>query len=94
MSFCYTIDNVGLEEMYAASLVVYPNPSTDGIFNITYEGQIEKIEVIDMIGRSITVPTAYDNKYVDASELANGKYMLRVYTENSVIGKEIIITNK
>ncbi len=93
-SFCYTIDHVGLEDMFAYELVVFPNPSTNGIFNISYEGQIEKIEVIDMIGRYITVPTNNDNKYVDASELATGKYMLRVYTENSVIGKEIIITNK
>ena len=93
-SFCYTINNVSLEDIIADNMVVFPNPSTNGIFNITYEGQIEKVEVIDVIGRIITVPMAYDNKYINASELASGKYMLRIYTEGSVVNKEVIITNK
>jgi hypothetical protein len=93
-SICYTIDQVALADITYEDLIIYPNPSTDGIFNITYEGTIAKVEVIDMLGRFITVPMAYDNKYVDASELATGKYMLRVYTAHQVIVKEVIIISK
>jgi len=94
MSFCYTINKVSLEDLVSANLVVYPNPSTNGLFTIKYEGNIDRVEVIDLVGRIITVPMAYDNKYVDASELASGKYMLRIFTENGVATKEVIITNK
>ena len=93
-SICYTIDRVALADITIEDLIIYPNPSTDGIFTIKYEGTIEKVEVIDMLGRFITVPMAYDNKYVDASEMATGKYMLRIYTESSVVTKEVIIINK
>ena len=93
-SICYTINSVGLDDVTIEDLVIYPNPSLDGKFTIKFEGTIEKVDVIDMLGRIITVPMAYDNKYVDGSELANGKYMLRIYTANSVTTKEVIIVNK
>ena len=93
-SICYTINSVGLDDVTIEDLVIYPNPSLDGKFTIKFEGTIEKVDVIDMLGRIITVPMAYDNKYVDGSELANGKYMLRIYSANSVTTKEVIIVNK
>jgi hypothetical protein len=93
-SYCYTINNVGLEDVTVEDLIIYPNPSVDGKFNIKYSGRIESIEVIDMLGRYIAVPTENENTYVDASELASGKYILRVYTEQGVITKEVIISNK
>jgi len=93
-SICYPINTTGLDDVTIENLIVYPNPSTDGIFTIKFEGDIDKVEVLDVLGRVITVPMAYDNKYVDGSELANGKYMLRIYTDNGVTTKEVIIINK
>lgn len=93
-SYCYSINAVGLEDVTAEELVVYPNPSIDGKFTIDYTGKIEKIEIIDMIGRYITVPTDVENKFVDGSELATGKYMLRIFTNEGIIAKEVIIINK
>jgi hypothetical protein len=93
-SICYTINSVGIKDVTVEELIVYPNPSIDGIFNIKYEGLIEKVEVIDMLGRYITVPTDVTNHVVNASELATGKYMLRIYTDAGVTAKEVIIINK
>lgn len=92
MSICYDITTVGIgSDIALEDLTVYPNPSNDGIFKIEYNGTIDQIEVIDMIGRYVTVPTSADKHIVNASELATGKYMLRIYTEAGVVAKEVII---
>ncbi|MBL1279261.1 MAG: HYR domain-containing protein [Fluviicola sp.] len=91
ISNCYTVAVVGLEDVSFAELTIFPNPSTNGLFTIEYDGQIEKITMIDMVGRYIKINIDLDNLTIDASELASGKYMLHIVTENGVIGKEVII---
>ena len=90
-SNCFVISTVGLEDVSMEDLIVYPNPSSNGIFNIEYDGQIEKITVIDMVGRYIKLSIDLENRIIDGSDLANGKYMLHIVTNNGVIGKEIVI---
>jgi hypothetical protein len=93
-SDCFNISKVELDQLTVEAITVYPNPSLDGQFQITFSGTIEKVEVLDMLGRLISVPTANENTFIDASQLASGKYMLRVFTEQGVVSKEVIIVNK
>ena len=88
---CGNVSVVGIEDVLFDDLVIYPNPSNDGIFNITYSGQIVKIDIVDMLGRIISLPISISDKVIDGSELASGKYMVRVYTDSSIINKEVVI---
>lgn len=92
-SGCENIAVVGLGDVVAeiTELIVYPNPSMDGIFKIKYSGQITQIDVIDMLGRIISLPVNIEEKVVDGSELARGKYMIRVYTDLGIVTKEVVI---
>ena len=73
---------VGLNDINVDVFVLYPNPTTDGMLNVSYDGIITNMEVIDMLGRVIALPMSVTNKTVNGAQLSSGKYMLRITTEN------------
>ncbi|MES2555472.1 MAG: T9SS type A sorting domain-containing protein [Bacteroidota bacterium] len=82
---------VGIGEVGISSVMLYPNP-TDGMLFISFEGVINNIEVVDMLGRVISAPVSIGNKSVDATELAPGKYMIRITTEsNQILLEEFVV---
>ncbi|NVK65399.1 MAG: HYR domain-containing protein, partial [Flavobacteriales bacterium] len=91
-SACITVNSVGLKDLSIEQLAVYPNPSLDGFFAVNYEGTIEAIDVVDMLGRTIVLPTDVSTGVVDGSELAQGRYMVRVTTDETILTTEIVIT--
>jgi hypothetical protein len=93
-SGCFDIKGVGVEDLTFEDLTIYPNPSVGGMFTISYTGKIDKIEVVDLIGRIIAVDTNLENGMVNGSDLASGKYFIRVYSEGNTIAKEVIVVNK
>ncbi len=90
-SDCVQITTVGLDDMNLEDLVVYPNPSASGKFQIKYEGKISNIEARDLSGRVIQLNFEDTGKMIDASALAPGKYILMITTEQSVVVKEIVL---
>lgn len=91
-SNCETISVIGIEEVVSfGEIVLYPNPSYNGSFMISYEGVIEAIMVYDMTGREVSVEVDLNAKSVNGSELASGKYMVRILTQNQMITKELIV---
>ena len=90
-SSCQTVSSVGIEDITFEDLVVYPNPSMTGIFKIKYSGEIKQVEMFDMLGRVIMLPVDLDEKVIDGTELASGKYMLRLFTDHGVTVTEVII---
>ena len=90
-SACENINSVGVDKLSMDQFTVYPNPSADGHFTVDYEGAIEAIHVVDMLGRVIELPTDLSTGKVDGSELAYGRYVVRVTTEKSVLTTEIVI---
>ena len=92
-SACANIAVVGLEDnMVIEDMIIYPNPSMDGVFEIKYNGQIAQVDVIDMLGRIISLPVNLTDQVIDGSELTSGKYMVRVYTDFGIIvNKEVVI---
>ena len=85
------LSTVGIEDLTLNSLLVYPNPSSNGYFTVSYEGTIQAIDVVDMLGRVIVLPTDLASGIVDGSELAQGRYMVRVTTEKTVLTTDIVI---
>ncbi|MDG1332087.1 MAG: T9SS type A sorting domain-containing protein [Crocinitomicaceae bacterium] len=90
-SACVTVSTVGIETISITKLTVYPNPSIDGYFTVSYDGTIESIQVLDMLGREITLPANLTTGEVDGSTLAHGRYIIRVKTESGYALSEIVI---
>lgn len=60
-------------------IVVFPNPSNSGQFNITGLTNTNKIEIVDILGKSVYVQTVQDATHkVDISNLNKGIYFYRV----------------
>ena len=89
-----TVTNTsGVEEIAFEDLYLYPNPTIDGNFRINYSGNIISIMVYDMTGREVSLPVDTIEKAVDGSQLATGKYMVRILTENQVVTKELVVVH-
>jgi hypothetical protein len=91
-SACVLINNAGINNIDAVAFSLYPNPTSTGDFRIKYAGKINRIEVIDMIGKVIPVKADQNFKTVYGSELAKGKYLVRLFTENDrVLQSQIVV---
>jgi len=55
------------------------------------EGDFDGVCIIEILGRVQSVPINLEEDVVDGSELASGKYMVRIVTENAILTKEIAI---
>ena len=47
-----------------------------------------------MLGRLISLPVNLETNVIDGSELANGKYMVRLYTESKTILQQEVVVIK
>jgi hypothetical protein len=88
-SDCIEILNVGLDAVYFETLVLYPNPTANGDFSIQFDGIVSKIDVLDILGRSMDVQTSINNKVIYGSALVAGKYLVRIISKSKIIVKEI-----
>ena len=79
----------GVNDNDAMSVQVYPNPTKD-VLNVNCEG-LRKVEVINAFGQVVTVKEANgDNIRIDLGDNAAGAYMVRIFTENGLINRQIV----
>lgn len=90
-SACLLVDYTGLTELNSDQIKIYPNPTTSGVFNVDFDGNIEQIILIDALGRTIELPTDLTTGSVDGSTLASGKYTVKVFTADAVYTKGLVI---
>jgi hypothetical protein len=73
---------------------VYPNPSQQFI-NVQLNDvtdKITKIELIDLLGKTIYVNNFYENKIqIPVSNLTNGTYFIKVYSNDKVLMRKLFI---
>lgn len=91
-SACASVTTVSTNTLIIDNLKLYPNPTSTGFFNITFDGVIHAITVMDMTGREIPVEVDTTQGTVDASLLNNGRYLVRVETNKGTKVTEIIIS--
>ena len=87
---CLTINrgDVGVNEIAAGEISVYPNPATDVIYVANAEGA--QVSVFDMNGRMVnSVESASANQAIDASSLAKGMYIVRIVDGQNVTTKKV-----
>ncbi len=70
----------------------YPNPAKDRIFINAPEG-IQNIQILDINGRVVLSDKAFNSteKQIDVSQLSQGTYLLKVYSENATSTQKLII---
>jgi hypothetical protein len=69
------------------SINIYPNPSLN-LIKIDTDQSIQKIEIYDQSLKIVFEQYNLDYNYIDISELSNGIYHCRIYTEkDTLIGK-------
>ena len=89
-AICFGVMGVNDNELVKA--VVYPNPS-NGIFKVKCEG-MQKVEVMNIYGQIVlSKDLSADNLQIDLSENAVGVYMLRIYTDNGMVVKNLVKNN-
>ncbi len=94
-STCQTVTylGVGVEEVAADMVQLYPNPATD-IVTISTPTTAERIEVIDMKGQLLfsEVPTT-NQHLLNTSLLPNGICIVRVSTNQGVAHKKLVVAH-
>lgn len=70
---------------------LYPNPVTNSkVFISTAENSPKKILIYDVLGTQVLQTTLF-GKELNLSDLDSGVYMLRVYQNNKVATRKLII---
>ena len=70
-----------------SEIKIYPNPSKD-YFNISTPSVIKKIEVYNLMGK--LSKTNNNSKNISISELPNGMYILKIYSEEKIHFNKVI----
>lgn len=80
-----------LSQTHFQDLSIFPNPS-DGLFNVSGLGdENASYEIFNLLGSKIK-SNASLNQAVDLSELSNGVYLIRIYSEKQNITRKIQIS--
>jgi len=75
---------------------VFPNPSADGMFNVTFE-KASLIKVIDMMGKqvaSVEVKNNETSKVIDLTAVTNGNYLMQIFNGAMFKEHKIMINKK
>jgi len=88
---CVIVPPTGVEDILN-SVLIYPNPANN-ILNVSSSEIIDKVEVLDVVGRVIISKTLNSSTYIlDISELNNNVYFVN-YSINGVISTKKVIVN-
>jgi len=74
---------VGVEDIAAENILVYPNPTSDIIF-LPKDIQGEYVSVYNMSGLLTKTALKSNNSQLDVSELTSGNYILKIETEKGI----------
>jgi M6 family metalloprotease-like protein len=85
---------VGVETNTNDGFRIYPNPTTGELRIENGEWRMEKVEIFDVMGKSIVIPNGAqrneESNTINISFLANGVYFLKIQTEQGTIVKKVI----
>ena len=73
-------------------LLIYPNPSSGSFTIETEETTPQVVEVFDITGRVILSQTIIGNTVINAGNLPDGMYNVKVSGNNTIVNKKVIIS--
>ncbi len=92
------IDNLALvnlgatasvDDVFSSKVSVYPNPANE-FLNISSSVEINKVEVYNLLGKKVLSSLKLNDNNLNISSLANGIYMIKLTSGDSVATKKII----
>lgn len=85
----YNENSLGIDdELLAQGISLYPNPVSD-ILTIDSEIPLTKVEIYSVLGRKVKEVDS-DFKSIPTSNLSNGVYVVRIFSENGLVTKKLI----
>lgn len=72
---------LGNQDFEKQAFVMYPNPVTEGILNISGEQEVQSVDVYNILGAKMNI--RHENAQVNVSDLASGVYFLKVNNKYS-----------
>lgn len=81
--------NTAINKIANVNTLIYPNP-TNNSFVIDYNGFIQ-VKIYDMLGKEILTQNANGKTEINISNLSNGIYIVKILSENKVIGNSKIV---
>lgn len=85
----YQNKNLGLESVFSSKFSTYPNPSSDYL-DIKTNESIDKIEFYTTLGK-LVIQEEKSIKKIDTRFLKPGLYLMKIYSDNKVVNKKVII---
>ena len=79
---------LGVNSSTLSLITLYPNPTSD-ILNIETQQKISKIEIFDLSGKLVKSVEG-KAKNISVSNLTNGMYLIKLYTESGVENSKFI----
>ena len=80
------------------NIKIWPNPANNefNISNTNLNDEIEMLEIINMEGKIVKTEIGQNNYYstIDVSDINEGMYFIKVYTNTSVHNSKLIISKK
>jgi hypothetical protein len=76
------------EDLLDTQILIYPNPATEFI-NIRSTLNIHKLELYTILGKKVL--TTMETKPINIGHISSGIYLLRVFSENGVLSKKVLI---
>lgn len=89
----FTAEGVlGLQDVNIPTLNVYPNPAKTQV-TVTSSSFIDRIEVTNILGQKVyeNATVGANQTTINVADLQNGAYFVRVYSENCVITRKLIV---
>jgi hypothetical protein len=77
-------------------VIIYPNPTTSGTFFMEFKNDVNKIRIINILGKvvyseKVTTEYAVTTKKIDLSNLVNGLYIVSVTNENGTSNYKVVL---
>ena len=82
---------VSTNEYRDLEVKVFPNPAVNGSTTVSWNSQIDGIEVLSSKGDIVYKELNPTNSYLELNSLAEGIYFVRLYNSNESIVKKIVV---
>ena len=87
----YQNNILNIADIMAEKFSIYPNPASDLITINTIEN-IDRVALYSMVGQ-LVIHKNITTKQIATKHLKSGLYILKIYSENNIITKKVIIDN-
>ncbi|MFK8061354.1 MAG: T9SS type A sorting domain-containing protein, partial [Polaribacter sp.] len=85
-----TVSNTAsINDFEKLAFEIYPNP-TSSVFQIKSNLTIDKVEIYNLLGQKVKQFTSLNSKEFSISQLKNGLYLIKIYTEKGIGSKRIM----